>query len=422
MTLERRNQQDKYQATLRNSRASKDLIALPSLSLWGAVCLGKAGIRDLAALAACTIEDVRKRTAEKFGNQFSEARALRIILEAKLALRLIDQAELERTVAAAERERQRALSERKAATEARRLAAREPRRAARKAYRDQREAEKIAAQEARRIARAEREAKLPAAERERRARRGCLVAQMSPEERMKQSERKVRSLQNKARDLGVEDELINLLGVGPNTAIRLGENQICNLEDLAGCTVDDLAGWVEQRTSMEPLHHKGVFRSDWKSRETAEMMIMFARVRCGWITREDVAKSQADWAEIPLRDIVAELIKEATCPCCRRNSDGIEKLIASDEARVTRMQARIIRALWKGRGFTVRNAKLIEAMYEEDCDAEPSPSAAYSRLRLNMTDLRQRLAGSNLELVDAGYRKGYRLRLRPSKRSELEAA
>ena len=66
--------------------------------------------------------------------------------------------------------------------------------------------------------------------------------------------------------------------------VKLGENEVKSVEDLAGCATDDLAGWTERNpTTGEATRQAGYFDGLEVSREEAEMLIMHARLAAGWI-------------------------------------------------------------------------------------------------------------------------------------------
>ena len=81
--------------------------------------------------------------------------------------------------------------------------------------------------------------------------------------------------------------------------VRLGENGIKTVEDLADCATDDLSGWVERKKEKgaEPVRHKGILEGFDVSRKDVEDMIMSARVVAGWIKPEDLAQPEAEAAE-----------------------------------------------------------------------------------------------------------------------------
>jgi transcription termination/antitermination protein NusA len=104
-------------------------------------------------------------------------------------------------------------------------------------------------------------------------------------------------IQNRARDylarleeeldaqrkkLGVADELKTIDGITTAILVKLGENDVKTIEDLAGCATDDLVGWSERKDG-ETIKHAGFLDGYDMSREEAEAMIMAARVKAGWV-------------------------------------------------------------------------------------------------------------------------------------------
>jgi transcription termination/antitermination protein NusA len=86
----------------------------------------------------------------------------------------------------------------------------------------------------------------------------------------------------KRRALGVNDELKNVPGVTTPMLVAFGESGIKTIDDLAGCATDDLVGWTEIKTSAA-LRHAGILDDFGVSRKDCEAMIMYARVKAGWI-------------------------------------------------------------------------------------------------------------------------------------------
>ncbi|MGL4445741.1 MAG: transcription termination factor NusA [Alsobacter sp.] len=83
-------------------------------------------------------------------------------------------------------------------------------------------------------------------------------------------------------ELGVADELKEVEGITTPMLVKLGENDVKTVEDLAGCATDDLVGWSERKGS-ETTRHAGFLDGLEISREEAEAVIMNARVLAGWI-------------------------------------------------------------------------------------------------------------------------------------------
>jgi N utilization substance protein A len=84
------------------------------------------------------------------------------------------------------------------------------------------------------------------------------------------------------RELGVADELKDVPGLTLPMLVKLGENDVKTIEDLAGCATDDLVGWTERKGS-ETIKNAGYLDGFEVSRDDAEALIMQARVSAGWI-------------------------------------------------------------------------------------------------------------------------------------------
>jgi transcription termination/antitermination protein NusA len=95
-------------------------------------------------------------------------------------------------------------------------------------------------------------------------------------------------LDDKRKELGVEDALKEVPGVTTAMLVKLGENGIKTVEDLAGCATDDLAGWTERKDG-EAVRQAGILDGFDLTREDAEALIMQARLKAGWITEADLA-------------------------------------------------------------------------------------------------------------------------------------
>jgi N utilization substance protein A len=102
-------------------------------------------------------------------------------------------------------------------------------------------------------------------------------------------------LDAKRKELGVEDAVKDVPGVTTAMLVKLGENGVKSVEDLAGCATDDLVGYTERKDG-ESKREPGFLDGIEISREEAEAMIMQARVRAGWITEADLAAAPAEGA------------------------------------------------------------------------------------------------------------------------------
>lgn len=109
-------------------------------------------------------------------------------------------------------------------------------------------------------------------------------------------ERKARELDDKRKELGVEDAVAGIEGVNGAMLVRFGENDIKTLEDLAYCATDDLTGWTERKDG-ENVRYEGILQGLDVSAEETEAIIMRARVAAGIISEEDLNPPEQEEAE-----------------------------------------------------------------------------------------------------------------------------
>jgi N utilization substance protein A len=100
-------------------------------------------------------------------------------------------------------------------------------------------------------------------------------------------------LDQRRKQLGVADELRDIDGISSALLVKLGENDVKTIEDLAGCATDDLVGWSERKDG-ETTKHAGFFDGQDVSREEAEAMIMAARIKAGWVEAEQEQAQDQD--------------------------------------------------------------------------------------------------------------------------------
>ena len=72
--------------------------------------------------------------------------------------------------------------------------------------------------------------------------------------------------------------------------VKLGENDVKTVEDLAGCATDDLVGWTEKDGETASAGFLDGFDI---SREQAEAIIMPARVKAGWVEAKPEPEPEA---------------------------------------------------------------------------------------------------------------------------------
>ncbi len=109
-------------------------------------------------------------------------------------------------------------------------------------------------------------------------------------------ERRETELDDKRRELGVEDALAEIPGLNRAMLVTLGENGVKTVEDLADCATDDLIGWSEKKDGAT-TRHKGFLEDFDVSREEAEQLILNARIQAGWIEPEPEPEEGAEAGE-----------------------------------------------------------------------------------------------------------------------------
>ena len=103
-------------------------------------------------------------------------------------------------------------------------------------------------------------------------------------------------LDAKRKELGVEDDMKDVPGISTAILVKLGENGVKTVEDLAGCATDDLTGWTERKDG-EAKREPGFLDGLDVSREDAEALIMQSRLKAGWITEAELNPPAEEAAE-----------------------------------------------------------------------------------------------------------------------------
>lgn len=108
----------------------------------------------------------------------------------------------------------------------------------------------------------------------------------------------------------------------------------------------------------------------------------------------------------------ARIAEPISCPCCKQavNVPTLEMIV--DTYQLTPLQARILEAVWRGKGHPVKTERIFDAMYADDPDGGPSPSRMYAAFKVALCHLRKRLEGSGVWVENVGYHRGYRLVLK----------
>lgn len=110
-------------------------------------------------------------------------------------------------------------------------------------------------------------------------------------------EKETKELDDERIELGVSDDLLQIDGLTSAMLVALGKDDIKSLEDFAGCAVDDLCGWTERKDG-EVQRFEGTLKDFKVSRVDAEQMVMFARVKAGWIDEADLAPKVVESEEV----------------------------------------------------------------------------------------------------------------------------
>ena len=92
----------------------------------------------------------------------------------------------------------------------------------------------------------------------------------------------------KRRELGVDDDVMELEGMTPSFAVKLGEQGVKTVEDVAGLVPDDITGYREPGPDGKPVWVEGILKKGEMRKDDAQMFVMKARVAAGWIEQEAI--------------------------------------------------------------------------------------------------------------------------------------
>lgn len=117
------------------------------------------------------------------------------------------------------------------------------------------------------------------------------------QERAREYLEKLATEQNAKRvELGVVDAVMELEGMSPGFAVKLGENDVKTVDDVAGLVPDDITGWREPGPEGKPVWQDGILKKGEMRKNDAQIFIMKARVLAGWIEPEALEALQAEMA------------------------------------------------------------------------------------------------------------------------------
>jgi N utilization substance protein A len=110
-------------------------------------------------------------------------------------------------------------------------------------------------------------------------------------------EAKNKEMDDKRKELGVADDVLEVEGITSAMAVALGEAGVKSLEDLAGCATDDLLGYYEVNKEKERVRIPGALEGFNLTNEDANAIVMKARVKMGWIEELPEEEAPADDGE-----------------------------------------------------------------------------------------------------------------------------
>ena len=101
---------------------------------------------------------------------------------------------------------------------------------------------------------------------------------------------------DRARELGVEDSLVNFEGLTPQMIEALADDNVKTLEDLATCADWELAGgWTT--VDGERVKDDGVLEKFDVDLAEAQNIVMTARIMLGWVDPDDLLDDKEAVAE-----------------------------------------------------------------------------------------------------------------------------
>ncbi|MHB8284830.1 MAG: transcription termination factor NusA [Caulobacteraceae bacterium] len=126
-------------------------------------------------------------------------------------------------------------------------------------------------------------------------------------------DREANELDQKRRDAGVEDGLLEVPGVTLQMAVALGEAGVKTVEDLADLSTDELRGGFEAKGS-ERVRIPGALESFSLAQADAENLILNARIVAGWIEAPEAEEELSAEEEYADEETAEEPAEDGEAP------------------------------------------------------------------------------------------------------------
>lgn len=107
-------------------------------------------------------------------------------------------------------------------------------------------------------------------------------------------------------ELGVEDTVMEMENMSPSFAVKLGEEGVKSLDDVAGLVPDDITGYREPGPDGKPVWVEGILKKGEMRKDDAQLFIMKARVAAGWIEADALEELIATQAPEPAPELTEE--------------------------------------------------------------------------------------------------------------------
>lgn len=118
-----------------------------------------------------------------------------------------------------------------------------------------------------------------------------------------------------------------------------------------------------------------------------------------------------------MHDHPSLVARDPSCPCCGQSVVAPSLDLLIDIYGISEFEARILSAIWRGKGGPVPTERIFDVMYADDPEGGPSQTKMYEAFKFGLHRLRGRLAGSGVSIENVGYRRGFRLVMEGARRA-----